>query len=192
MKTMSQSGNTIGHAQVDAVMIAEQVGTALSRRLDKVRVEMDGFAGDRHAGPTRPAGSRDKHVPRGTPVRNDRQVSVVSLEEMSLIAAAMEVARVDPAWLGANLAVSSYPELSHLPPGTELIFEDGAQLVVEDQNRPCTSPGELIQAAYPDQPGLATAFPKVAYEWRGLLASVVHGGEISVGDRVEIRIPAQK
>jgi MOSC domain-containing protein YiiM len=185
------AGKDLGQAQVEAVMIAEEVGTALSKRLEKVRVETDGFAGDRHAGPTRPAGSRDKHVARGTPVRNDRQVSVVSLEEMDLIAAALEVAKVDPTWLGANLAVSGQPDFSHLPPGTELIFQDGTRLVVEDQNRPCTSPGELIQAAYPDQPGLTTAFPKVAYEWRGLLASVGQGGQISVGDRLEIRIPDQ-
>ncbi len=176
--------------RVEAVMIVDQVGSALAKRLERVAASLEGFEGDRHAGAMRPAGVRDKPVPRGTPVRNDRQVTAVSVEELARIAVALDVSHVDPAWLGANLALSGYPEISHLPPGSELVFPDGTVLVVEAQNEPCTNPGELIQAAYPEQSGLASAFPKAAYELRGVTASVRTPGAIAVGDLVTLRLPA--
>lgn len=174
--------------RVEAVMIVDQVGSALARRLERVAVSLQGFEGDRHAGAMRPAGVRDKPVPRGTPVRNDRQVTAVSIEELARIAAALNVPRVDPAWLGANLALFGYPEISHLPPGSELVFPDGTVLVVEAKNRPCTSPGELIQAAYPEHSGLASAFSKAAHELRGVTASVRTPGVIAVGDLATLRL----
>ena len=45
-------------------------------------------------------------------IRNDRQISIVSAEELALIAKELHVPEVKPEWLGANLLISGIPNLS--------------------------------------------------------------------------------
>jgi MOSC domain-containing protein YiiM len=166
-------------------MVLAPGSKVVSTALERVMVSLDGFQGDRHAGRTRPAGVRDKGIAKGTEIRNDRQATIVSLEELRQVAQALGVPEVLPVWLGANLALSGIRNLSALPPGTRLRFRDGVVLRVEGENKPCATPGEAIQAAYRLQQGLATMFPKVAVGLRGVVASVEQPGEISIGDWVE-------
>jgi len=170
-------------------MIVEAGSIIESTRMARVQVTAAGFDGDRHAGLTRPANVRDKDVPRGTVLRNDRQVTIVSQEELAQVAAALDVPEVRPEWLGANLSLSGVTNLSGLPPGSRLVFSDGVVLGVEAQNQPCTGPGRVIQAAYPQHPGLAAAFPKAARGLRGLTASVRQPGSIATGDLCEVHPP---
>jgi MOSC domain-containing protein YiiM len=176
-------------AKVVAVLILEPGAQIVSRPLDVVEVTPAGFAGDRHAGLTRKADVRDKGVPRGTEVRNDRQVTIVSQEELTRVAQALDVPEICPEWLGANLCLAGLDDLSHLPSGSELKFGGGASLRIEAKNRPCKVPGEAIQAAYPQRTGLGAAFPKAALGLRGLVATVHDPGRIAVGDPVEVELP---
>lgn len=156
----------------------------------EVRAELDGIVGDRHAGFTRRADNRTPFYPRGTVIGNNRQVSLVSIEELETLAAALGVPRIEAAWLGANLVVVGVPRLSHLPPATRLFFPDDATLVVTAENHPCVFPGKQLQARYPAVPGLDRAFPKYANGVRGLVAWVERAGIIRTGDTVRIALPA--
>lgn len=157
-----------------------------SRPVDRVKVTEAGFEGDRHAGLTRQAGSRDSDIPRGTVLRNERQVSMVAQEDLDQIAAKLNVAMVNPEWLGANIAFEGVEQLSNLKHGTRLRFEGGVVLVVESENKPCRTPGEVIAQEYPEDPGLAARFTKQALGLRGLVGWVDTPGVLTAGEQVTI------
>lgn len=175
----------------ERVMISGDPQSAASERWEQVRVNMEGIEGDKHAGLTRRADARTPHFKRGTIIRNSRQVTLVSVEELAEIAALMNLPRIEPEWLGANLLVSGVPNLTMLPPSTRLFFPDDAVLVVEGENEPCIKPGRVIQSRYPDIPKLANKFPRAAVHKRGLLAWVERAGLIKTGDRVRVEVPVQ-
>ena len=85
------------------VLIGTECKNLVTRDVSEVKVTSEVFAGDNHEGLTRPADVRVKWFPRGVPIRNTRQVSLVSTEELALIAGALELPQVQAAWLGANL-----------------------------------------------------------------------------------------
>jgi len=178
--------------QVAAVLLcsSHEKGDFLTVRQAQVRVTFDGFEGDRHSGPTLIAGGRNPHYPRGTEIRNDRQVTVVSVEEMAQIATALGVPELRPEWLGANVLVQGLPKLTELPPSTRLYFAQGASLVVAGSNPPCTTPGRVIRDLY-NRPGLETQFPKAALHLRGIVAYVERPGLIAAGDKVQAEVPEQ-
>jgi len=176
-------------AQVVGVYVGLDPHSLVTTRTDEARVTWEGFAEDRHAGLTRLSDSRTPHYPRGTEIRNTRQVSLVSAEELAEIAAAMGLEAVPPEWLGANLLLTGIPRLTRLPAGVRLFFSGGAVLVSEGENLPCIAPGEVIQARYPSTPGLAPLFVKAAWGRRGIVAWVEKPGLIRVGDDVRLLQP---
>jgi hypothetical protein len=149
-------------------------------------VFMDGIAGDRHYGATLKSNSRSPFYPRGTVIRNSRQVSILSAEELEKLAARLGVAEIKAEWLGNNMVVSGIPDFSHLPPSTRLIFSSGAGLVVEAQNFPCKGPAQLIQSYYPEVPEFDKAFLREAMQARGIVAWVERPGRICPGDTVRV------
>lgn len=179
------TGEHVLIGKVEAVMILEPHAEIVSSRIESVEVSEAGFEGDRHAGLTRPATGRDKDVPRGTPLKNMRQVSLVSSEELQQVSVELEVEEVRPEWLGANLALSGIPDLTKIPEGSQLLFQGGAELIVTGENLPCASPGRELQERNPELGGLQSRFPKAAMGRRGLVAWVRTPGRISIGDRVE-------
>jgi hypothetical protein len=156
-----------------------------------VHVTMEGIEGDRHSGLTRPSDVRTPHYPRGTTIRNSRQISIVSVEELATVAAAMGLPTILPQWLLANLAFEGIPDLTAVPPSTRLFFPQETVLVVEGENMPCIYPGKEIQRHYPEIRDLATAFPKAAIHRRGLVAWVERPGVIYEGDTVGLALPRQ-
>jgi hypothetical protein len=146
-----------------------------------------GITGDRHEGLIRPSGPREPWYPRGTPMRNERQVSILGAEELTEIAATLNIDRLDPAWIGANLCLSGIPELTQLPPRTLLLFPSGATLRIDGDNDPCRKSGAAIMAHVPDRPDLQFAFVKAAKDKRGLVAWVEREGIIRAGDEVKVR-----
>jgi hypothetical protein len=161
-----------------------------SQPVAELRLDFSGVVGDRHAGPTRASTSREPWYPRGTIIRNDRQVSIVSEEELRTVAAAMDLAGLEPAWIGANICTRGLPDLSALPPGTRLTFPQGAVLRVEAENGPCRIAGRSIAAHVPGREGLDLLFPQGAKHKRGVVASVEKPGVIAPGDNFEVRLPA--
>jgi hypothetical protein len=175
--------------EVASVLILEQGARIISTEVPDVTVSAAGFEGDRHAGLTRRADVRSPDVPKGTPIRNTRQVSIVSHEDLAEIARRLELPRVKPAWLGANLSLRGLGCLADLPADTRLAFSGGCVLVVSDENNPCTGPGEALEAQYPHRTGLASEFPKQALHLRGVVAWVETPGPIAAGDSVSVHFP---
>lgn len=178
-----------GKGRVSSVMILEGGAEIISTPLEQVRVTEAGFEGDRHAGMTRPAGGRDPQSAQGREVRNTRQVSIVSDEELAEIARRLDVPAVEPHLLGANLSLRGIEDLSRLERGSRLIFAGGVELVVDAENQPCTAPGKALAARYPDQDALATRFPKEALRLRGLVGWVERPGVIRLEEDVTVQPP---
>ncbi len=160
-----------------------------SSKVARVRATFEGLEGDTHRGLTRRSDVRVPHYPRGTIIRNTRQVSILSEEELTEVAARLEIPRILPAWVGANLELRGIPNLTMLPPSTRIFFPDDAVLVVDAENMPCVGPGHAIQEHYPDVPKLAQRFPKAAMHKRGVVGWVEREGFINDGDSVRVLLP---
>ena len=164
-----------------------------SRAVDELVLDYDGIGGDFHAGATRRSGGREPWYPRGTEMRNARQISIVAADEMAVVAGRMGLAVIAPEWVGANLVVEGVANLSMLPAGTLLFFKGGATLKVDAQNHPCRIAGRLVaeRAGMADAEAGALAFAKLAKRLRGLVAWVEKPGRITAGEAVSVRIPEQ-
>lgn len=157
---------------------------------DSVNVSFAGFEGDSHTGLTRESCVRvKKQYKEGTTIRNTRQISLVSLQELEAIAAAMNIASISPEWLGANLCLSDIPDFTNIPPASRLLFSSGAVLVVDVENEPCKYPADIIDNYYP---GSGKLFVKNAMHLRGVTAWVEHEGLISINDSVEVHVPTHR
>ena len=162
--------------------------TALGR--ETLMARFDGPEGEAHGGLTRLSCSRVMPLyARNTLIRNVRQFSILSAEELAEIAARMGVAALDPALVGATMVVQGIPDLSHLPPSSRLQAEGGATLVVDMQNRACVLPAKPIEAALP---GFGKAFKAAASGRRGVTAWVEREGLLRVGDLVRLHVPDQR
>ncbi len=162
--------------------------TAPTETLD---LTFEGISGDRHAGLTRGSGGREPWYPRGTEVRNERQITILSPGDLAATAAGMEIDRVAPEWIGGNILMSGVANLSFLPAGTLMYFDGGVTLAVQAMNGPCRFSGASIAKHYPDREGLDLLFPKVAKRLRGLLAWVEKPGTLRVGEVAKVAIPEQ-
>ncbi|MCX7561132.1 MOSC domain-containing protein [Sulfitobacter sp. F26204] len=150
----------------------------------------EGFAGDYHAGLTRASCVRvQTQHPKGTEIRNVRQFSVLSSEEIAEIAADMGVAALDPAQFGASIVIEGIADFTHVPPSSRLQAENGTTIVVDMLNGPCNFPAREIEK---DEPGHGKAFLAAARGRRGVCAWVERQGELKVGDKLFLHIPAQR
>lgn len=174
--------------KVEAICIKDRETRFPTGGISVAEVTLEGFLGDVHFGFTRPADSRDTGIKRGTPVRNWRQWSAVSVEELETIAKRMGIESIDPWMLAANLTFSGIPDLARLPRGTELRFEGGAILTVECENAPCIGPGKEIAAA--NEGKTPQEFVKQAMHLRGIVGVVYLPGTIKVGETCLIKAPA--
>lgn len=190
--------------KVEAVLIAENPGSIISVRADKIEVRWSaGVRGDRHS-IARTVDSREKEllsfgIPKRTDIANHREFSALSIEELREIARAMKLPRQIPyGLLGENIVVSGIPKLTELPVGTKIFFigkneeKRSAVLIVWGENTPCLAPGKAIQEQFPEIPSLAKRFPRAAHGKRGVVGSVYCNGEIHEGDAVIAKIPRQK
>lgn len=159
--------------------------------VDALHLTFEGIPGDVHAGFTRKSGGREPWYPRGTEMRNERQLSILSPDDLAGIATGMEIDRVEPEWIGGNMLLSGIPRLSFLPAGTLLFFEGGVTIAVQGMNGPCRFSGKSIAARYPDREGLDLLFPKVARRLRGLVAWVEKPGSVEVGESCRVAVPEQ-
>lgn len=161
-----------------------------STSTDAADLTYAGIPGEAHGGLTRASCSRvvSQH-PKGTEIRNVRQLAVVSAEELAEIATDCGLDTLDPAYTGASLVVKGIPDFTHLPPSSRLQLPDGATLVVDMENRPCHLPAKGINA---DFPGAGDKFKAAAKDKRGVTAWVEREGKVQVGDAVRLHIPDQR
>ncbi len=170
-------------------LVGDRAAALPSRPVEALELTFDGPLGEAHGGMTRPSCSRVSGLyPRGTPIRNTRQLSLLSAEELAAIAAEMGLPALDPALVGATLVLSGLPDFSHLPPSSRLLADSGACLTVDMENRPCTLPARPIETAHP---GYGKGFKPAAKGRRGVTAWVEAEGRIALGDRLRLFIPDQ-
>lgn len=164
-----------------------------TRAVEELRVGFDGIEGDFHAGTTRRSGGREPWYPRGTEMRNERQLSLVAADELAIVAGRMGIAEIKPEWIGANLLIEGVPHLSMLPSGTLLFFQGGVTIKVDAQNGPCRIAGRSVaeNAGMADHEAGALLFPKAAKRLRGLVAWVEKPGTIRAGEAISVRVPEQ-
>ncbi len=155
---------------------------------DPLVLTYEGIPGDRHQGLTRKSNSREPWYPRGTEMRNEQQVSILSTEELRALARDMDIEQLRPEWIGGNIVLEGIPHLSLLPPRTLLLFEGGVSLRVDGDRGPCRVAGKAIADRHEGRDDLTFLFPKVARHRRGLVGWVEIPGEIRPGEMVTARI----
>lgn len=157
---------------------------------DALDLTFEGVAGAFHAGLTRPADVRVKsQYPRGTPIKNERQLSIVSQEELDQIAADMGVPVIDPARLGATMVLKGLADFTFLPPSSRLQATSGATLTVDMENLPCQFPAKSLEVVHPGQ---GRTFKPAAKGRRGVTAWVAAEGRVAVGDILTLHVPNQR
>jgi hypothetical protein len=167
---------------------AEDFRTAAVEALE---LTFEGISGDRHGGHTRKSGGREPWYPRGTEMCNERQISILSTEELAETASRMEIAELKAEWIGGNVLVSGIPRLSLVPPRTRLVFQGGVVVRVDGDNKPCRFAGEAIAEHFPDRDGLDLLFPQKAKRLRGLVGYIEIPGKIAAGETVTAHVPEQ-
>jgi MOSC domain-containing protein YiiM len=172
------------------VVTSEDRKALLAEARDALDLTFAGIAGSVHGGLTRASCSRvTAQHPRGTPIGNERQVSILSAEEMTQIAARMGLAALDPARVGASIVIEGIPDFSHVPPSARLQGPSGVTLVVDMQNRPCVLPARSIDTVHP---GMGKGFKTAAKGRRGVTAWVQREGRIALGDLLRLHVPDQR
>lgn len=168
----------------------------ISAPVDELVLSYEGIEGDFHSGNTRNSGGREPWYKRGTEMRNERQISLLSVDELAQISSNMGVDAVDAGWIGANLILDGIPNFSYLPARTLLFFEGGVTLRVDGYNAPCRLAGgsvaEHVGVDAPDgdftKTDMALSFKNAAHMKRGLVAWVEIAGVITAGEAVTARI----
>ena len=168
-------------------------GDFVTQAVDGLDLSFEGISGDFHGGHTRRSGGREPWYPRGTEMRNERQLSIVASDELAETARRMGIAGLEPEWIGANLVIDGVPRLSMLPAGTMLFFRGGVTLKVDGQNAPCRVAGRSIarHIGAQDEDARSLEFPKAARRLRGLVAWVEKPGRIDRGEDVSVWVPEQ-
>lgn len=178
------------HAKIDALLINENRELTLaSESVTNIQVNYCGIQGEAHGGLTRSSCSRVlSQYPRDTQIRNVRQITIVSAEELSKIAENMGIPYLKPEWLGANIVVSGIPDFSLIPPSSRLISDSGVSIVVDMINGPCRFVGAVIDETFP---GKGKFFAKAAYNIRGITGWVEKTGVLKQQDSLRLHIPVQ-
>lgn len=176
---------------VETLLASPDRDTGLEKQtVEEAQFLFTGMVGDCHGGLTRKSDSRMlKQYRRGTEVRNSRQVSILSTEELTEVAERMGIPEVRPEWVGANMVIRGIPDLTLLPPSTRLKFPSGAMIVVDAENHPCRYPADIIAKHHPEA---KKGFVAAAMHKRGVVGWVEAEGVIRTGDRITIWVPPQR
>jgi len=161
-----------------------------TQALTEMALGFAGHAGESSAGLTLPSDSRVlAQYKRGTPIRNTRQLAILSAEDLAAIAADMGLSGLDPALVGASMVIEGIPDFTHVPPSSRLQDEaSGATLTIDMENRPCQLPAKPIEARHP---GFGKRFKRAALNRRGVTAWVEREGTIRLGATLRLHVPDQ-
>ncbi|MEM7724560.1 MAG: sulfurase [Pseudomonadota bacterium] len=158
--------------------------------LQEMPLTFAGFEAESRAGLTRPSDSRVlSQYKRGTTIRNTRQLSILSAEDLGFIAGKIGLDRLNPSFVGASMVVEGIPDFTLIPPSSRLQCEaTGTTLTVDMENRPCMLPAPVIEKTHP---GTGKAFKSAAKGRRGVTAWVEREGTLRVGATLRLHIPDQ-
>jgi hypothetical protein len=177
--------------RVEQLFTTFQAGSFETAAADRLTLGFDGIAGDNHGGFTRRSGGREPWYPRGTEMRNERQVTMLCPDELMETAREMGLPELRPEWIGANVLIRGIPRLTMLPPRTCLFFAGGATIRIDGLNVPCRLSGRAVAQRYPERADLDVDFVKAARRRRGLVGWVEKPGVVEVGETLEARLPEQ-
>ncbi|NVK29577.1 MAG: MOSC domain-containing protein [Gammaproteobacteria bacterium] len=165
----------------------DRKSTLQTTPLTELILDFGGIQGATHHGHTRSACVRVKNLySRGTEIHNVRQLTIVSEEELAILAARLGLDEIKPEWLGANLCVSGIAHFTKLPAGTRLQFEGGVCLTTDTENLPC----KLAQASLERATGAELPrFVAEAMGIRGVTAYVERPGTIELHERCQVWLP---
>ncbi len=92
-------------------------GSIRALAVDVLDLNFSGEKGARHEGVNRASCVRVRNLyPQGTEIRNVRQLSVLSAEEMDAAAKDMGLDRLDPSYLGVSILLRGIPDFTVLAP----------------------------------------------------------------------------
>ncbi len=161
-----------------------------SQAVEVARATYAGFTDDYHGGLTRMSCVRvAAQHPEGTEIRNTRQLSILSVEEMAEVAAEIGLDALDPSLLGASIVIEGIPDLTFVPSGSRLQAPDGTTIVIDVENGPCNFPAREIEN---EAAGHGKAFKAAARGKRGVTAWIEREGTLSLGDELCLHVPNQR
>ena len=178
--------------EITAILRSETKGTLESTAYDTIEFADAGVVGDKHFGFIIKSTGREMSLyPRGTLIRNNRQWSAISEEELADIAMKMGVKTVKPEWIGANLVIKGIPNFTKLPPLSMLTIRpdapDKVVLMIYGENKPCKSSHDKIVEKLGFEP--TVGFVPAAMGQRGLVGWIEKAGHVVVGDKFLVSIP---
>ncbi len=160
-----------------------------NRAVEALDLQFSGAVGESHSGLLRGACTRVvSQYPRGTEIKNVRQLCLMSAEELAEIAANMGVAALDPALLGVSVLLEGIPDFTFIPPSSRLV-NAALSITVDMENRPCHLPAKGIEA---DMPGKGGLFKAAAKGRRGVTGWVEREGVLKLGDELRLHVPGQR
>ena len=155
-----------------------------------VQATYAGFEGDYHSGLTRASCVRvTPQHPKGTEIRNTRQLSILSVEELAQIADEIGLEALDPVLLGASMVIAGIPDFTFVPPGSLLQSKAGTTISIDVENGPCNFPAREIED---EAEGHGKAFKAAARGKRGVTAWIEREGMLTVGDTLRLHVPNQR
>lgn len=170
--------------------VADRDVTLRSVAAGQLDLGFEGVVGETHSGLTRRSCSRVRQqYPRNTEIRNVRQLSILSDEDIAATAIAMCLPHLAPEWLGATLVLRGIPDFTLIPPSSRLVFASGVSLTVDMENDPCQFPAREIDAEYP---GRGKTYKSAAKGRRGVTAWVERPGTLTVGETCILHTPPQR
>ncbi|MEM9583436.1 MAG: MOSC domain-containing protein [Pseudomonadota bacterium] len=170
--------------------VSAREATSRSKSVQQLFAAFAGSEDERHSGLTRKSCLRvTTQYEKGTEIRNTRQFSIVSSEELQEIAEKLSLKAFDPEWCGASIVLEGIPDFSHIPPSSRLQSEQGTTLTVDLENHPCNVPGWVMNE---DVPGIGKWFKTAAKGRRGVTAWVEREGALQVGDVMTLHVPEQR
>ena len=158
---------------------------------DTLDLTFEGISGDYHSGATRLSGGREPWYPRGTEIRNERQLSLLSTDDLRTYAHRLDIPELKSEWIGGNILLEGISSFSFLPPRSLLFFDNGVTVKIDGNNGPCRIAGRSVASHYPDRPDIELGFAEVGRGLRGLVGWVEKPGRITSGESLTIMIPPQ-
>lgn len=163
----------------------------VTQAVETLDLTFDGIEGDVHGGATRRSGGREPWYKRGTEMRNERQLSLLSPDELQMAADALGIPGIRPEWIGGNMLIEGIANLTWLPPRTLLFFEGGVTVKIDGDNGPCRLSGRSIASHFEGRDDIERGFVAAAKNRRGLVGWVEKPGRIALGEAFQAHLPEQ-
>ena len=179
----------------------EGIDYFVTGQVDQLKLDTAGIIGDRHYGHEASSGGRMTNLyPRGETVRNNRQILIVSPQELESCGRNLGIeGKLSAEDIGANMVVSGLENVSGISPMSYLVInndpgpvkpsEFNVVLVAYAQAIPCEVAGRCVVDRHGLDEGMANKFQKASFGARGLAVYVEHGGVVKPGQYVHVLTP---